>query len=770
MYNYNNLSDYEFEILCKDIMQKKLNKKLYTFAKGRDGGIDVTDEPTKKNVVIQVKHYINSRFSDLITSLKKEVSKVEELSPSEYYICCAVNLTAANKTEIYNMFTPYMTSPNNIMSLSDIDDFLQEPVNIDIVRKHYKLWLESTHILNEIENQSIFVDCTSLLYNIENEKNEFVETSCYRQCLDILDHDRILMLLGMPGTGKTITTKMLALYFASNGYRIRYTTNGEISDVKNSLSADKDLKEVILLDDCLGQHYFRMKESQENEILALVKYVAMHKNKKLIMNSRVTIFKQAKEKSIEFKQFVDMEKFKIKFIDMDLMSVEDKGRIFYNHIYFKNMPDEYYNDILKDCHYRHVVMHRNYTPRIIEFVTSKTNYMKVESTKYYEYVMQCLDNPTEIWHDEFSEKLKQEDRIFLTTLYSLTDTSVDEEVLRRAFNHRLKHCLTVDTTRNVWEEVLRRLEGSFVVVIEKYGRREIGVINPSVNDFLSKHLENNELERDEIRETATEYAQVERGFTDSMENIVASGRACEYHYRDDDEEETIILSYICRFEILIGEYQNIVTDYLQKLSRCHVYGMLDRAKLLTVLLTEKYDAFYHTHDYLSDDAVTSMLENMDFEDFCDLNKEIKKTHVDLIYRRYRDAFVSEINRSVSEYLETFDADTYYCDYDMNDLFMTNTTYNGLYNEPDIDKIVETIREYVKDDVYDAVTDKLRSFPSEIFDSIKISRSGIYVDTNDIESYVLGYMEPDDADYEYHGSGGSGISGDVDVLDLIFKNH
>lgn len=204
--------------------------------------------------------------------------------------------------------------------------------------------------------------------------------------------------------------------------------------------------------------------------------------------------------------------------------------------------------------------------------------------------------------------------------------------------------------------------------------------------------------------------------------------------------------------------------------RCHVYGMLDRAKLLTVLLTEKYDAFYHTHDYLSDDAVTSMLENMDFEDFCDLNKEIKKAHVDLIYRRYRDAFVSEINRSVSEYLETFDADTYYCDYDMNDLFMTNTTYNGLYNQPDIDKIVETIREYVKDDVYDAVTDKLRSFPSEIIDSIKISRSGIYVDTNDIGSYVLGYMEPDDADYEYHGSGGSGISGDVDVLDLIFKNH
>lgn len=68
MYNYNNLSDFEFEILCKDIMQKKLNIKLYTFQKGRDGGIDVTDDSKNKNVIIQVKHYRNSKYSDLLGS------------------------------------------------------------------------------------------------------------------------------------------------------------------------------------------------------------------------------------------------------------------------------------------------------------------------------------------------------------------------------------------------------------------------------------------------------------------------------------------------------------------------------------------------------------------------------------------------------------------------------------------------------------------------------------------------------------------------------
>lgn len=75
MYNYSNLCDYEFEILCKDIMQKKLGKPLQIFARGRDGGIDITDDTVKKNVVIQAKHYIKSKYADLLSSLKKEVAR-----------------------------------------------------------------------------------------------------------------------------------------------------------------------------------------------------------------------------------------------------------------------------------------------------------------------------------------------------------------------------------------------------------------------------------------------------------------------------------------------------------------------------------------------------------------------------------------------------------------------------------------------------------------------------------------------------------------------
>lgn len=169
MFNYKNLCDYEFEILCKDIMQKKLGVPLQIFARGRDGDIDITDDTVSKNVVIQVKHYINSKYSDLISSLKKEVSKVAELKPEKYYVCSALELTPANKTEIFDLFAEYMEGSCNILSLNDIDEYLQDPANMDIVRKRYKLWLESTNILAEINSRDIFIDCETLLYNIKEE-------------------------------------------------------------------------------------------------------------------------------------------------------------------------------------------------------------------------------------------------------------------------------------------------------------------------------------------------------------------------------------------------------------------------------------------------------------------------------------------------------------------------------------------------------------------------------------------------------------------------
>ena len=91
----------------------------------------------------------------------------------------------------------------------------------------------------------------------KKEQNAFCKDEVLRGRQTDFGKEHMLMLLGDPGVGKTMLTKMLALAFAAEGYRIRYTTNGELADLKRALSADRKRKELIVLDDCLGQHYFK---------------------------------------------------------------------------------------------------------------------------------------------------------------------------------------------------------------------------------------------------------------------------------------------------------------------------------------------------------------------------------------------------------------------------------------------------------------------------------------------------------------------------------
>ena len=126
MYNFHNLCDFEFEMLCRDIMSRKLKKELRIFSKGRDGGIDLIDNCESKNIIIQVKHYINSSFSDLKRRLNKELEKVKKLDPNQYYICCSKNLSPSNVEEIYEIFKDYMESDRNIITLNEINEFLEK--------------------------------------------------------------------------------------------------------------------------------------------------------------------------------------------------------------------------------------------------------------------------------------------------------------------------------------------------------------------------------------------------------------------------------------------------------------------------------------------------------------------------------------------------------------------------------------------------------------------------------------------------------------------
>lgn len=110
MFDLSNLNDFEFEMLCKDIMERKLSVTLNRFAKGRDKGIDLSDGEIFINHMIQVKHYINSKYSDLKSTLKSEIEKVKKHNPKSYYIFTSLSLTRNNKLEILKMLMVILTA------------------------------------------------------------------------------------------------------------------------------------------------------------------------------------------------------------------------------------------------------------------------------------------------------------------------------------------------------------------------------------------------------------------------------------------------------------------------------------------------------------------------------------------------------------------------------------------------------------------------------------------------------------------------------------
>ncbi len=784
MFNYNNLNDVEFEELCKDIMERKLNVGLRVFRKGRDRGVDLTDSPITHNIVIQVKHYINSKFSDLRTTLKKEVKKVSELAPNDYYICCGMELTDSNVLEIYSMFDQYMESDKNIISLKEIDDFLVKPENIDIVRKNYKLWLYSSNVLSLIYNNDVFIDCEALLNDIEEDCKFFVRTSSYDKCLEYLEKNRIVMMIGAPGVGKTVTSKMLVLHFASENYRVRYTTNGDISNIKRSLSADSSAKEVVLLDDCLGQHYFNMKYTQENELLSLVKYIKLNKNKLLILNSRITIFNEAKERSEEFNMFMQGNKINIHTINMDLIGTLEKAKIFYNHLYFRDIPREYFQNIKKEKYYMKIVHHCNYMPRIIDYVTNSIRYSTVSSENYGEYILSVLSHPDDIWKNEFERRLEEKDRAFMSTLYSLTDTAVDEAILKKCYNNRLKQ-MDVDYTVDNYEFVLNRLNNSIISIFDNKGEKQIGAINPSINDYMKSSLAKNTLEMESIKNAILHFIQLKRCYPDDefekkINQLLIDGEILNIEFNNDCEKRYFIVSKLCSYGITNELYKKTVNQYLvDEDVKSHNKNYLPKDTILLYLSQEPLFSFYKISEFFSDSTnLERMLENINLEKAIDLinisydiMQEIKPE------KKEFDNFIllctNKIKEYTKRYIDLIEISEYCENYDIRRLIKENSReYYYNYEEYEIsfddESIAKTIKEWIEVDVIDELVELTYDLPNEIKDKLSIDKTDVNVNNSEINSIIESYYEPPEYDYDDDYSSRSENNMDTfNAIDVIF---
>lgn len=746
MLNYNNLNDVEFEALCNDIMSRMLNIPLRCFGPGRDGGVDLSDDAAEKNIVVQVKHYRSSTPEQLIRSLKKELPKVQKLNPRQYYICCSRMLSAENIRELYQHFDAYMDSSWNIVTLKEIDDFLKNEKNRDILEKHFKLWLDDTGILEDIFGNELFVDCDVLLDDIERQQQFFVQTEAFDQALIALENRQILCIVGNPGVGKSITSNMLVLRYAALGYRVRYTSDvTDLSSLKRSISQDSSKKEIILLDDCFGQAYFEMRSEQSTALVSLIKYVRRHPNKHLILNSRVTIFHEAQQRYPDFSRSLNYGDLNIFVLDMNSLSDTEKAKILYNHLYFKNIPEEYFADIRKEQHYHWIIRHRNYSPRIIEHVCTPCNFQNVSADSFFSYIYQQLNNPQEIWDNEYRYRLQPVDRELLLTIYSMTTTTVNAYLVRRVYLRRIKSIPEIYNLVDPYRQALQRLTEGFIKSLDINGIEHLSMVNPSVNDFLTHLLQESDSDYDKVIDSICNEKQLrlipQKHILPYAVDLVKSGRINDFIFAEPYHRNRFIARCILNAELYLEQYIDAIHDFLTAPSGQGFWRDMSDSEHDRIAMTmqkSKFWNFYHLKDpFAVSNHLALFLNHFDLEAAISVIKT-----ADLLYPVGDDAgYIQQVELFLDQAIRNFcqeDSDAFggFVAFDALISRASINTANG--QEIDISFAASLLEKEIRDFILSALHLSLSELP-ERFQRYTHTDFSEFVIVNGAEDTISSYL-------------------------------
>lgn len=538
VFSFEFLDSADFEFLAKDIAERESGIKLTCYTAGRDGGIDADDfyqdDAGNPSVILQAKHMEKTNNK---TVLKNQLKAFFEKIASYGYnnprimIFTSMPLTRKNQIEIKKDGSDKGFSSVDVFDKIKICELLEESKNYDILRKNFKLWIAHTEVLNQFLNQDQFIDCEQFLIDAENQSSLFVQTSLYDHALTCLENDRLILIVGDPGTGKTTMTKMLALASAADGYTVRYSSDNDAQKIKRVMAADGGLKEVVILDDFLGQRVLDVTGNGLKNITSLVSYVKRNENKRLILNSRFTILNEAKHNSDDFLRLIGKMRNSIRVVNSNELSDLDKARVLRSNLKYWNVPTEYISGLTRSVNsrtidrgdgkqrqnaidgtprYLKIVQHHNYNPRIIEYVCRKEIYENVVSDSYFDLIRGHLNEPKEVWADEFDRRLPVEDRYVMFTLFSLTDKEIDHDSLRCAFQKVIYSSESMDSSRNLLGPAIGRLTGT--ILRKRIADQEIwySVINPSVNDYIASFLREADAQATRIIENAAYSDQILR--------------------------------------------------------------------------------------------------------------------------------------------------------------------------------------------------------------------------------------------------------------------
>ena len=478
-YDFSSLNDKEFEELSADLLSCHLGSRIERFKAGRDGGVDGRFFSSEGDeVIIQCKHWLKSGLTALIRSIEStEAKKVKKLNPKRYIFVTSLELSRLNKIKIKNLLSPYILSESDVFGNEDLNDILSK--NIEVERKHYKLWISSTNVLTTILNSAIIGRSKYKLEEIVEESNRYVVTQSHNQAMDKLEKIHSVIITGSPGVGKTSLADQLCQYYSAKGY--------EFCFIENSLNEAEEIyreesKQVFYFDDFLGRNFLLALDShQDSHVINFIKRIEKDKKKRFILTSRSNILNQGKRLSDLF----DIKNVSRNEYELSITSLTeiDKAKILYNHIWFGDLDEGYIDEIYKEKRYLRIIKHKNFNPRLISFITEHHRLSSIEPSEYWGYIDRTLSNPKDIWRNVLEVQVDDICKHIVVAV-CLHGKPLSEQRLRSLYDGIIISNINITADKS-YETVQRLLIGALLNrnVLNK-DNISYDLFNPSIADFV----------------------------------------------------------------------------------------------------------------------------------------------------------------------------------------------------------------------------------------------------------------------------------------------
>lgn len=501
---FDDLSDYDFELLVADLLGAELGKRFETFPRGRDGGIDLRASKKKRLHVVQCKHYAGSTFSKLRTAAKREPRHFGDAAPDRYTFVTSRPLTADNKTKLVDALSPLVADESDILGANDLAQLLRKHTKVEVA--HVKLWLRSIAPLERIINADVLARSEVLLNEIRSGLPRYVQTRSFAEARKLLHAHNVVIIAGPPGIGKTTLARLLLLDSTEAGFA-PYSVQSDIAEAWQLFKADE--AQVFFFDDFLGRTaLFEGVGRDARDLATFIKAVRDRPAARLILATREYVLQQAQQQVEDLKwQQLEAERYAL---TLERYSRVERARIFYNHVFFSPYVNEQARKSLRaDREYLRVIDHPSYSPRLIEWMTGLGGQQlgAAELQEFGAFCMRTLHEPEKLWAHAYAKGLGRREQCVLVQLCTMP-RAVTVADLERAYINAAR-LQGLPTRSAQFEEALRVLQDSFLKIIRVAAHDAVQVLNPSLIDFVKAKLVDDVGMLREAIDSATYFDQVE---------------------------------------------------------------------------------------------------------------------------------------------------------------------------------------------------------------------------------------------------------------------